>query len=195
MKHTAWLMLLVTAAVALAAYLANSPQTGQEAVAAPPLSLEGFLDEKLPEAPTGDDGIKADNFACHVCHGNYREEPFAVTHAKADISCIDCHGVSHAHRDDEDNIIPPDVMYPPEEIAKKCMKCHKKHDAPAKEVIARWLKRCSDKKDPGKLVCTDCHGQHRLKLRLVRWDKKTGKLITGKKPAAQAAPTTNSGGL
>ena len=25
--------------------------------------------------------------------------------------------------------------------------------------------------------CTDCHGDHRLRLRTVRWDKKTGKLL------------------
>ncbi len=27
-------------------------------------------------------------------------------------------------------------------------------------------------------VCTDCHGEHRLKVRTRRWDKETGKLVS-----------------
>ena len=35
--------------------------------------------------------------------------------------------------------------------------------------------------DPKQVVCTDCHGEHRLKVRSVWWDKSTGKLL-GRKP-------------
>ena len=35
----------------------------------------------------------------------------------------------------------------------------------------------SDAKD---IVCIDCHGQHRLKIRTVRWDKQTKELIVRK---------------
>ncbi len=190
MKHTVWFMLLVTSTVALAAYLKTFPRAGGQAVAAPPLSLEGFLDEKLPMAPAGGAEIKADNFSCFVCHANYQEEEFVLAHAKEDIGCIECHGPSHAHRDDEGNVTPPDVMYPSEEIKKNCAKCHEDHDVPARKVIARWQQRCPTITDPGKIVCTDCHGQHRLKRRTVRWNKRTGKLLAREEPAAQVAPTT-----
>ena len=74
-------------------------------------------------------------------------------------------------------------MYPPEAIAEKCAECHEEHDAPAVEVIARWQERCPKKTDPSTIVCTDCHGDHRLKIRTVRWNKKTRKLIINKEAA------------
>ncbi|HYW79846.1 MAG TPA: hypothetical protein VE890_09735, partial [Thermoguttaceae bacterium] len=40
----------------------------------PPLSLDGFLDEKLPEATADAPKLKVDNSACYVCHGNYDTE-------------------------------------------------------------------------------------------------------------------------
>ena len=129
--------------------------------------------EKEAEEPA------ADNSACHVCHGNYREEPLAVWHAEADVGCVECHGESIAHCNDEDNITPPDRIYGLDAIDDACGVCHDSHDVPAAEVIARWRKRCPEKTDPKQVVCTDCHGQHRLKLRTVRWDKKTRKLIVG----------------
>ena len=114
---------------------------------------------------------------CFVCHVNFQEEPLAVSHAKAGISCVRCHGDSFAHRNDENNTTPPDIMYPAENIEKICEECHLFHNAPAREVIARWQKRCAEKTDPNTIVCTDCHGQHRLKVRTVQWDKKTGKVL------------------
>ena len=118
------------------------------------------------------------NDACFVCHGNYREEPMAVSHAKEDVSCIDCHGASLAHRNDEDNITPPDKMYPFTKIEAGCQAdCHDTHDAPAREVLKRWQERCPQKTDYAQIVCTDCHGFHRLARRSVRWDKDTGALL------------------
>jgi len=122
-------------------------------------------------------GPVADNSVCLCCHANYEEEPFAVTHAKQNISCIKCHGESIEHRNDEDNVTPPDKIFAPEKIEKVCDRCHDEHDVPATKVVARWLERCPEKKDAKKVVCTDCHGQHRLKIRTVRWDKNTRKLI------------------
>ncbi len=183
-KHTACMMLSVGCLAILLAYLAMPPSDGIVVAAAPPLSLDGYLDEKLPEAPKNAVKIKADNDACYVCHGNYKEEPFALKHGQEDVGCIECHGKSYAHRNDEDNITPPDTMYPAEAIKKCCQECHDEHDAPAKKVIARWQERCPEKTDPKKIVCTDCHGQHRLKNRSVRWNKTTGKLILKKKEPA-----------
>ena len=47
MKKAVWLLLLVTVSVVLglASLIDNAP-SGHEALAAPPLSLEGYLDER-----------------------------------------------------------------------------------------------------------------------------------------------------
>jgi hypothetical protein len=126
----------------------------------------------------------ADNSRCQVCHLNMVLEELAVTHAKESIGCADCHGNCDAHIDDESWAsggpgTPPGIMYPPEKIDESCIECHDTHDAPANEVIQRWQQRCPEKTDASSLVCTDCHGKHRLnpKLRKAWWDKKTGKPI------------------
>lgn len=143
----------------------------------PPLELDDdellLLDEPTElEVASG-----ADNQTCFVCHANYSEEPFAVSHALMDIGCADCHGESIAHKNDENNTTPPGHMFPPEEIAKLCKKCHDSHDVSPNKVIARWQKKGLEKTDPKSIVCTDCHGNHRLKIRTVRWNKNTRKLL------------------
>ena len=180
MKQAIWLAALLAAVAVVCGYLTDFEGDDAQAVAAPPLSLEGFLDEKLPEAPKEKEELKVDNQACHVCHGNYQEEPLALEHAKEGVGCIDCHGESLDHRDDEDNITPPETMYALEDIDKMCGKCHDMHDASGRKVIQRWQERCPEKSDPEKIVCTDCHFQHRLRFRTVWWDKKTGELVIRK---------------
>jgi formate-dependent nitrite reductase cytochrome c552 subunit len=101
-----------------------------------------------------------------------------VQHGLDEIGCIDCHGKSFAHRDDEDNITPPDKMYPREAVDKMCADCHEDHDARARDVIQRWRERCPEITDPERIVCTDCHGRHRLQLRTVRWNKRTGEVLS-----------------
>ena len=68
-------------------------------------------------------------------------------------------------------------MYWSERIDPACTECHKTHHAPAREVIARWNTRSAKMDKPGQIVCTDCHGNHRMELRTVRWNKRTGKLL------------------
>ena len=145
---------------------------------APPLLLDESSD--APEKPSG-----ADNSRCHVCHLNFAMEELAVRHAKEDIGCGDCHGNCDAHIDDESWAsggagTPPEIMYPRERIDPACGECHDNHDAPAREVIERWQTRCPEITDASKIVCTDCHGQHRAnpKQRKAWWDKKTGKPIS-----------------
>jgi hypothetical protein len=139
-----------------------------------PLLLEEPAKEDPWEVPIGP---VADNTACYVCHTNYQEDEFVVYHAQANVGCMKCHGESYAHRDDENNTTPPEVMFPPEKIEPNCRECHATHDAPAKDVILRWQERCPAKAKPEEILCMDCHGKHRLKARTVRWDKKTRKLI------------------
>jgi hypothetical protein len=141
------------------------------------------------------DGSGADNSRCHVCHLNFAMEEVAVTHAKKDIGCADCHGDCDAHIDDESwatggTGTAPEIMYPQEQIDEACGECHDTHDAPADAVLQRWQDRCPEKTDVSSIVCTDCHGKHRLnpKLRKAWWDKKTGKPIkpeNGKQSASK----------
>jgi hypothetical protein len=154
-----------------------------------------LLDDEPPlmldDDPAGKPGEieGADNSRCHVCHLAFAKEELAVVHAKEDIGCADCHGDCDAHIDDESWAsggpgTAPGIMYPPEKIDGACGECHRKHDVPAAMVVERFLKRCPEKSDAGSIVCTDCHGEHRLvpKLRKAWWDKKTGKPI---KPQGQ----------
>lgn len=183
--------LVVLATVALAALLpgvalrqaawvstsyATEPQDSADEL--PPL----VIDKSSPlllEEPSGKEDKKflRINQSCFVCHDNYKDEPLMLVHAKEEIGCADCHGESVAHRNDEDNITPPDLMYPLDEIDDACQECHDTHDAPAEKIIARWQARCPERTDVEKIACTDCHGRHRLEARTVRWDKSTGKLI------------------
>lgn len=149
---------------------------------APLLLLE---EPKSPQAKPAKGG--ADNEPCFVCHGDYREEPIVTWHAVEKIGCIKCHGSSEAHRADEDNITPPEKMYPAAKIDAACRDCHEEHDAPAREVIAAWQKRCPAKTSPDQIVCTDCHGRHRRPFRVVQWDKTTGKLVVIKPKSEREA--------
>ncbi len=159
----------------------------------PPLKVDRsaplLLLDSPPEKKNSDEGTgpKADNNACYVCHANYEDEELVHQHAIANVGCVKCHGESIAHRNDENNITPPDVMYPADAIDTACVKCHETHDAPARKVLARFAQRCPAKKRSDQIICTDCHGDHRSKLRTVHWDKKTGKLISASGPKPQAA--------
>lgn len=104
-----------------------------------------------------------ENTACFVCHANYQEEKLTTLHSAADVGCTRCHGKSYPHRNDENHTTAPDKMFGADEIRVFCRTCHPKGDP--------------DKRDLQKKPCTDCHGNHRLKRRSVRWDKKTGELV------------------
>lgn len=180
MKQLACVMVLAAAAACMFGYVAVLSGGGGRALAVPPLSLEGYLDEKLPEAPKTTVESKVDNTACFVCHGNYEGEELVTVHATEEVGCIDCHGESLAHRNDEDNITPPDKMYALADVDGMCGECHDMHDVSARDVIERWHERCPAKSNPDEIVCTDCHFGHRLAFRTVWWDKKTGDLIIRK---------------
>jgi hypothetical protein len=114
---------------------------------------------------------------CNDCHMGYIAEPLALAHAKVGMSCDSCHGKSRAHYSDESNTTPPDKMYPADKINPFCQGCHHAHDVPPGEVVALWMKRNSDKTNSDKIVCTDCHGEHRMKVRTIIWNKETGKRL------------------
>jgi hypothetical protein len=127
----------------------------------PLLLLEDDSDGEQPHGP------QADNSRCFVCHVNYMEEDIAVIHARADIGCAGCHGESDEHIADESwasggNGTAPDTMFPKPEIVPFCMGCHTKDTIDTvqhKPLLANI----------DKMVCTDCHGQHRLHARKCKW--------------------------
>lgn len=147
-----------------------------------------MTDEKpllLPDEPDIPvvEGPMADNSRCHVCHINYADESLAVVHARANIGCEQCHGASDAHCNDEDNITPPQIMYPVAKIVGFCMGCHTRETIeiePHKALLAGT--------EAEKKYCTDCHGQHRLGYRTRRWDKQTGELIEDDKVRMMTDP-------
>jgi hypothetical protein len=162
-KYCLWVLIPAVVAVTVTA-------CREEAAEEPLLLLENggdLLD--LPPAK----GPVADNSRCHVCHLNYAEELLAVLHARANVGCERCHGSCDDHCSDEDNITPPDIMYPRAKINPSCMLCHPRStiDTP-KLPQHRPLFAAGPKKG-----CTDCHGSHRLRYRTRRWDKATGKLL------------------
>ena len=136
----------------------------------PPLLLED--DEPLlllddDEGAEEPEGPQADNSRCFVCHVNYMEEDIAVTHANANIGCKDCHGESDEHIADESwasggNGTAPDKMFPKPEIVPFCMGCHPKDKIDTVQHKPLFANMET-------MVCTDCHGQHRLHERKCKW--------------------------
>ncbi len=182
MKHLAWLAaLLIVVMAGWFAWAADNPPGTAKAL--PPLKVDRAAPLLMDEPPAKDQAPldpkkpRADNSACFVCHGNFQDEVMVTVHAKENIGCVKCHGFSLAHRNDEDNITAPDKMYASARIDNACRKCHEEHDASARKVIAMFQARFPGNTDPQKIVCTGCHGEHRLKVRSVFWDKETGKLL------------------
>ena len=190
MRYVLLILLWVAACVVSAALTQVAAEPGTDAGAQPkskkssaagakPLLL---LDDEPEDEPADSSG--ADNSRCEVCHLNMVLEELAVTHAREGIGCAKCHGECDAHIDDESWAsggpgTAPEIMYPPERIDQGCKECHESHDVPPRKVIQRLQERCPQKTSTTKIVCTDCHGKHRLiaKLRKAWWDKKTGKPI------------------
>jgi hypothetical protein len=138
--------------------------------AEPPLLLEDepllLLEDAPADGLTGVSG--ADNSRCFVCHINYMQEDIAVTHARANIGCADCHGESDEHIADESwasgsNGTPPEIMYPRAKINPFCMGCHTKEKLDTEQHKPLFADGARS------MVCTDCHGDHRLTNRKCKW--------------------------
>jgi len=168
--------------------------SGQKPAAPPALQVDKsallLLDEPAEEETPEFDPLHpvADNTRCYVCHVNYKEETFVQWHAKANIGCVKCHGDSADHIADEANLTPPGVMFWPSKVGFNCYWCHPQHNAPARDVILRWQELVAGKVDPNRVLCTDCHGAHRLKRRTIVWNKRTGALISKVSPASTNVP-------
>jgi formate-dependent nitrite reductase cytochrome c552 subunit len=117
------------------------------------------------------------NIGCADCHGesiahkndeNHQTPPDKMYAADGiDEACRKCH-TSH-------DIQPEEVVLRWQQRTgnKKtiglCEICHESHDVPAAQVVRSWQKRTGQKEQAEPIVCTDCHGEHRLKIRSVRY--------------------------
>jgi hypothetical protein len=139
-----------------------------------------------PGAPPAPAPPIADNSRCFVCHANYEEEQLSVSHAKANVGCVRCHGNSSPHSTDEDGLTAPDRMFPKSHVRLNCLSCHdwvklvasdqtkvNRIDLPEKPNHQAIL----DGTNREKPFCTDCHGQHRMFFRTKGWNKRSGVLI------------------
>jgi hypothetical protein len=140
-------------------------------VVLPLLIFSAFAQEgKVESVDSASEEI--DNSRCHVCHINFAFDDLAVKHEEVNVGCETCHGSSDSHCSDEDNIIPPDIMWPLASLNSKCMECHEQAKLPKEEHTELFSEASEDVK-----VCTDCHGDHRLPHRTRRWNRETGELI------------------
>jgi len=139
--------------------------------------------EQSPAAEQAEPKPFVANLFCIACHGNFEDEGLVVKHKTAGIGCERCHGESQRHRSDEANVTPPEIMYPRAKINPTCMMCHPREDiehVDEHKVILAGAETVFDEKTPEgpEKVCTDCHGKsHRMNVRVVRWDKATGKVL------------------
>ncbi len=121
------------------------------------------------------------NVFCSACHYAFGDEELALSHERVGIGCERCHGESERHRSDEDNVTPPEIMYPKAKINPTCMMCHPrgeiKHESHHKFFLA-GAETIFDEHTGQKKYCTDCHGRHhRINVRTIRWNKATGELL------------------
>lgn len=152
-------------------------------------ALSNQLNQQIKPAAKKPSIEPADNSFCYVCHRNYEKELLSAAHTKQGIGCEQCHGVSERHSADEDGITPPETMFSKTRINPFCVKCHGAETLQGlgEHELALTMLKAKDKasalssNSPGKemkWICTDCHGEHRLKVRTRLWDKDTGKLVS-----------------
>ena len=138
------------------------------------ISIDG-QDKEQPKKET----FVANEF-CSACHYAFGDEKLARAHEQAGIGCERCHGESERHRSDEDNITPPEIMYPKEKINPTCMMCHPRNDikkVPHHKPLLAGAETIFDKSTNQK-NCTDCHAKdHRINIRTIRWNKATGEIL------------------
>ncbi|MEI6779809.1 MAG: cytochrome c3 family protein [Verrucomicrobiota bacterium] len=140
----------------------------------------------IPGAPPPAAAPIADNSRCFVCHANYEDEQLSVSHAKANVGCIRCHGNSSPHSTDEDGLTAPDRMYPKGHVRLNCLSCHdwiKLVGSDQTKTNRTYLPEKPDHQavldgtNRLKPFCTDCHGQHRMYYRTKGWNKRSGVLL------------------
>ena len=133
---------LVASSVAVTLALSSlSLRSGRSQEADPPKDTPAAAEEAETETEPTIDPLSV-NATCYVCHTTFVWEELSKQHLPEDVTCIECHGVSAGHANDENvGATKPDIMYGREQIDAMCRECHTEHDVPARDVIARALQR------------------------------------------------------
>ena len=148
------------------------------------VSVEQQVKEEAAEEQAEEKTFVA-NLFCSACHYAFSDDELALNHERVGIGCERCHGESERHRSDEDNITPPEIMYPKAKINPTCMMCHPrgkiKHVSDHASLLAgaeTIFDKDTDESTGQKQYCTDCHGkEHRMNVRTIRWNKATSELL------------------
>jgi hypothetical protein len=101
------------------------------------------------------------NARCTECHLDFLEEGLTLTHQRAGVPCVRCHGHSQPHIDDEVRKTKADVTFRGPAMKVFCLTCHdpRDHHSQADHAANATLPPARRK------ACTQCHGEHEL-LRL-----------------------------
>ena len=89
--------------------------------------------------------------SCVVCHVDAADQWTGTAHDHNDVGCIECHGPSEAHAQDENNEVLPDELFARADVDYLCAKCHVCTRTRDEETLAAIA--------PAR-VCTDCHTAH-----------------------------------
>ncbi len=139
-----------------------------------------------PEEPPMIDPLSV-NAACYVCHMTFIGEELSTVHFQEKTMCVDCHGLSAPHANDENiGATPPDIVFKRHEVDASCEKCHEDHDAPGSDVVARFLERKLTDPRP---ICTDCHGMHKIEQPEEADEDDQGD-VTSRQPQPTMKPAT-----
>ena len=96
--------------------------------------------------------------ACITCHVDEVDEYIGSLHRIEKVACVDCHGSSEPHVEDENNDVKPDTVFIRENTDRLCGQCHE-------DDCTRPEHKPETGKKPEPKICTDCHGKHSLKLK------------------------------
>ncbi|MHC4442992.1 MAG: 3-keto-disaccharide hydrolase [Planctomycetota bacterium] len=140
-----------------AAVLVAETKTAQCATTTPASVNRSVLADIKGPRPEG-------NGLCLVCHASLAEEEITLQHLKQGIMCIDCHGRSTEHMEDEMLNTTPDIKFGRIEVKPFCQGCHEEHKHPTKvlEFLEKWRgkDRAHGRVVNSGSICTDCHGLH-----------------------------------
>jgi len=144
----------------------------------------------------------ADNTACYVCHLTLEKEHITAVHFEEDIGCVDCHGRSKDHEQDEMQMTTPDLLFGRSEVDRMCSECHddphEGHEDDVEAFRKKWRGRArpNGRSVTPTSICTDCHGTHNIDKGLKKEEgpKKAewvnlfnGRDLTGWKTSGDAA--------
>jgi hypothetical protein len=94
--------------------------------------------------------------SCAVCHVDAADQWNGTVHERSAVGCVECHGPSHGHVEDENNEVSPDEVFVRADVDRLCAECHRCGRAPVTPAQAALLPAVTP------AVCTDCHIAHQF---------------------------------